>query len=59
MNPPVCYDLQISIYITSNNGDRLNVNETVSLNVSDFLEMAQVLGRFHELAQSLKVHKKP
>ena len=58
MNPPVCYDLQISIYITSNNGE-LNVNETVSLNVSDSLEMAQFLGRFHELAQSLKVHKKP
>ncbi len=57
MMPSVQYDLQVTIYITSDRGDRLNVNETVSLSVTDFLDMAKVLGRFHDLAQELKARK--
>lgn len=57
MEQPTNYDLQISIYITSNRGDRLNVNETVSLSVCDFLDIAKILGQFHDLAQLLKAKK--
>lgn len=56
---PAKYELQVTIYITSDRGDRLNVNETVTLAVDDFLDMAKVLGQFHDLAQSLNARKRP
>ncbi|MDB5910931.1 MAG: hypothetical protein JWP34_5045 [Massilia sp.] len=35
-------------------GDRLSVDESLRLEVDGFLEVAQVLGRFHELAENIK-----
>lgn len=35
-------------------GDRLNVNEEQTLELGSFLELAGVLGRFHELGEQLR-----
>jgi hypothetical protein len=48
------FELQISVYIRSNQGDQLNVSETVHVEATDFLDIAKVLGRFHDLANELK-----
>lgn len=48
------FDLQIAVYITSNEGDRLNVSETVSVQANDFLDVAKILGQFHDLATALR-----
>lgn len=55
--PEVIYNLQIAVYITSNNGDRLNVSETVEVPASDFLDIARILGQFHDLAIALRSRK--
>ena len=37
--------------------NRLNVSETVQVNADSFLEVAKILGRFHDLANELnKLH---
>lgn len=48
------FELQITIYLNSNRGDRLQVSETILLRKTDFMGMAKVLGRFHDLAGELK-----
>lgn len=49
------FELQVSVYIHSNMGDQLNVSETVTIPTQSFLDIAKVLGQFHDLAQSLKL----
>lgn len=35
-------------------GDHLEFSQQLTLPVRDFLEMAQILGRFHELAERIR-----
>lgn len=49
------YELNINITIRSNFGDNLQVSETVSIQAADFLDMAKVLGQFHDLAVAMKI----
>lgn len=35
-------------------GDRLQVSEEVTVDASDFLEIAKILGQFHELTQHVR-----
>ncbi len=51
------YELSCQIYIRDNQGGNLNVSETVTVKAQSFLEIAQILGRFHELVQTLKTQK--
>lgn len=52
------FELQIQVYIRSNQGDNLSVSETVSIQAEDFLSIAKVLGQFHDLAQTLRTVQK-
>lgn len=54
MNGPHTYELNISIYIRDNMGGNLNISETVLIEARNFLEMAKILGTFHELAEKLR-----
>ena len=42
----------------SYSNDRLSVNETVSLGTLNFLQIAKVLGSFHDLAEQIKADQK-
>lgn len=55
---PEKYEMQVSMYIRDSRGGNLNVSETVSIEASSFLEIAKILGTFHDLAQSLKTKEK-
>jgi hypothetical protein len=50
------YELRVDVSITDTQSGfgRLAVSETVSVNTASFLEMAGILGQFHELAESIK-----
>lgn len=54
------FDLRVNIEINGTDerggytGERLSVQETFRLPVSGFTEIAQVLGRFHELAGKIR-----
>lgn len=52
------YTLRVSVEITSQggyySGGRLGVQENIELGTLGFIELAQVLGRFHELAQTIE-----
>jgi hypothetical protein len=48
------FELQVQIYLSSNQSDRLQVSETVLVKAENFLELAKILGRFHDLAQELR-----
>lgn len=54
--PETAYTLRLEVYIEPEpyQGERLSIRESVTLNVSSFLEMAKVLSQFHDLAESLK-----
>jgi len=52
------FELQIQIYIRSNQGDSLSVGETITIVADDFLSIAKVLGQFHDLAQAIRAAKK-
>lgn len=49
------YQLIINATIQEDGGynGRLQINETVTLNARSFLELAEILGQFHTLAQTL------
>lgn len=49
------YELSIDVQIRDRSGQfgGLRVSESVVLNVTSFLELALVLGKFHELAEEL------
>ena len=49
--------IQVSIY-QPDCGGRLEIREEIALNVSSFLEIASLLGRFHELAERVAVEKR-
>lgn len=49
------FELNISIAISSNQGDRLHVTETVQVIAGDFLDIAKILGQFHDLATILRI----
>jgi len=52
------YRLYVSVRIDSDEGDHLNVSEDMQVNVRDFMEIATILGQFHELAQTINLlHK--
>lgn len=57
------YKLNISCEIIQTTADggytghQLRVQEQTVLNVSNFLELAQVLGRFHDLAEAIKAEQ--
>jgi hypothetical protein len=49
------FNLVINVDIQDKGGyGSLRVSETFELGVSTFLEMCQILGRFHELAEKVK-----
>jgi hypothetical protein len=49
------YKLQINIDVRDNTyGGGLHFCEEVAIDAEVFLEIAEVLGRFHELAQKIK-----
>ncbi len=50
------YRLTVRATITDQHfGGGLTVEETVDVRAEDFLELARILGQFHDLAQRLKV----
>lgn len=54
---PEKYRMNVRIEITRvdamHNHERLSIDETFSLGTSNFLQVAQILGRFHELANAI------
>lgn len=49
------YALQVNVWIRDNqNGSGFQVNEEVFINANGFLEIAKVLGQFHDLAMRFK-----
>lgn len=53
------YELVVSIQIRDRVGyGSLSVSESVQLNAASFMEMASLLAKFHELAESLKAKEK-
>jgi len=50
------YELRVDVSITDTQSGygRLAVTEAVSVNTASFLEMAKILGQFHDLAESIK-----
>jgi len=51
------FELQIQVWVRSNQGDSLSVSETVIVQAKDFLSIAGILGKFHDLAESLRERK--
>jgi hypothetical protein len=57
------YENQFSLRVTAEitdtryGGSPLRLSEEVRLDVLGFLEMAKILGRFHDLAEELKSKK--
>ena len=47
-------DISISLQQADYHGGRLEIRESLDLPAANFFEMAAILGRFHELAESLK-----
>jgi hypothetical protein len=49
-------DVQVQIRPTENNGygNGLSVNQQITVEASDFMHVAKVLGQFHDLAEELK-----
>ena len=45
--------VDVSLYGTGGEGN-LRVSERVQLNAKSFLELAEILGEFHKLAETLK-----
>lgn len=39
--------------------DRLEISDTLNLDVADFLGISKVLGRFHDLAEELRARGEP
>lgn len=53
------YTLMISVSIYDHkNGGRLEVRHEITIKAGDFLEVAQIIGRFKELADKLQVDSK-
>lgn len=48
------FTLRISVYVNSNQGDMLQVSEELQIKAMDFLDIAKILGQFHDLAQVIK-----
>lgn len=46
-------DMRISIRNRYSGGGGLDVSEQVNLAAADFLEVAKILGQFHDLAQQI------
>ena len=52
---PKRYRVDISVYLTDQmQGGRLEVRESIDVSASNFLEMAKILGAFHDLATKIK-----
>lgn len=49
-------DIRVSMRQSPGYGGQLDISESVTVPASGFLEICQVLGKFHELAESLKAH---
>lgn len=55
MNNQKRYVLDIRVSIRDQfQGGILNVDQQVTINAGDFLEMSHILGKFHELAELVK-----
>ena len=58
---PAIYELHINVRIQQITGSYcgagLSVEETLKINATTFLEMAQILGQFHQLAETLSANK--
>ena len=54
MNPE--FELQFQIYLrqTGYGSGQIQLSETVTIGAMSFLELAKVLGQFHDLAESIK-----
>lgn len=52
-------DINISLRSVRGYGGQLNISERVTVPATGFLELCQVLGQFHELAEALKAKKDP
>jgi hypothetical protein len=52
------YEMYIHIQLRdSQNGGTLNVSESVTITASNFLELAKILGQFHELAEKIRASR--
>lgn len=68
MVEPQQFQLEVSVevrevstldgYRQVSNYNRLSVRHTIELGALDFLELAQVLGRFHELGETIRKERK-
>lgn len=54
MNQTYELTIQASIRPHGNYSEGLRIEETATINASTFLELAKILGQFHDLAISLK-----
>lgn len=51
-------DIRVSMRQSPGYGGQLDISESVIVPAAGFLEICQILGKFHELAESLKaVHQ--
>ena len=50
------YELRVAVSIrdTEQGYGEINITETLGMNADSFLEMAKILGQFHDLAESIK-----
>jgi hypothetical protein len=51
-------DINVSIRQAAGYGGQLNISERVQVPAHGFLELCQVLGEFHKLAEALKAKHK-
>lgn len=53
------YNMQLNVSIRSSTygGNGLTVNEDMEIEAETFLEIAEILGHFHRLAEKFKVAK--
>jgi len=51
------FELSINVTIRQNGGGYLQVNEQLQVDASGFMEMCEVLGQFHNLAEKIRQQK--
>lgn len=47
-------DIKVSMRQSPGYGGQLDISDSVTVTAAGFLEICQILGKFHELAESLK-----
>lgn len=58
MTAPKEYTVQVRVSLYDKFGsDRLEISEDLTLSAGNFMDVASILGKFHELAERLRAEK--